>query len=144
MQLEGNQSVGIELVGDAKFAINYNSPMLGDHLLDYPSTPEEERPGQMRRLLCGAAVGCFTGAVYMTMTSRGARVKSLKGTAVSSTGKDENSVDKVKAIDIRVEVNIDDADLEILEEVKKFLENGCLVTRSISPSITVTHTIVRT
>jgi len=143
MRKEEHQSVDFELVGDTKFKISYNSPLFEDHLLDYPSIPEKERPGQMRRLLCAAPVGCFTGTIYFALESRGARIKSLKGTGVASTGKNNGSLTKVKKIDIRVEVDIDDEDSEILEKVKKIVEKGCLITRSISPSITVTHTIVR-
>ena len=74
---------------------------------------------------------------------QGARIKSLRGTGVASTGKNNGSLAKVKTIDIRVEVDIDDEDSEILEKVKKIVDKGCLITRGISPSITVTHTIVR-
>lgn len=97
----------------------------------------------MRRLLCAAAVGCFIGTFYSALKSRGARIKSLRGTGGASTGKNNGSLTKVKAIDIRVEVDIDDEDSEILEKVKKIVEKDCLITRSISPSTTVTHTIVR-
>jgi hypothetical protein len=47
MRKEEHQSVDFELVGDTKFKISYNSSLFEDHLLDYPSIPEEERPGQM-------------------------------------------------------------------------------------------------
>jgi hypothetical protein len=65
-----NQSVNFELVGDTKFKISYNSSLFEDHRLDYSGIPEEEQPGQMRRLLCAAAVGCFTGTVYFGLESR--------------------------------------------------------------------------
>ena len=143
MEVEKNQSVEVEVVGDGKLEISYNSPLLEDHLLDYPSVPEEERLGQMRRLLCASVVGCFTGTVYFALASRGAQIKTLKGTGVASTGKADESSPKVRTIDIRVEVDIDDEDSQIFERVKKIVEEGCLISRSIAPSITVTHSIVR-
>jgi uncharacterized OsmC-like protein len=137
-------SVGFELVGDAQFKICYHSPLLKDHFLDYPSIPQEERPGQMRRLLCAAVVGCFSGTVYSALVSRGARIKSLKGTGTTSTEKSNGSPPVVKSIDILVEVDVDDEDLGILEKVRKIAEKGCLISQSIAPSIAVTHTVVRT
>ena len=135
-------SVGFELVGDAQFKICYNSPLLKDHFLDYLSIPQEKRPGQMRRLLCAAVVGCFSGTVYLALASRGARIKSLKSTGTTFTAKSNGSPPVVKSIDIRVEVDVDDEDLGILEKVRKIAEKGCLISQSIAPSIAVTHTVI--
>jgi uncharacterized OsmC-like protein len=131
------------LVGESQFKVLYNSPMLEDHFLDYPSIPKEEQPGQMRRLLCAAAVGCFSGTVYAALISRGVQVKSLKGTATSTTAKSKGSPPVVKSINIQVDVDIDDKDLETLERVKKIVKNGCLITRSLAPAIAMTHSITR-
>ena len=139
-----NKPVKFELVGDAKFKLSYNNSLLKDHFLDYPSVPQEERGGQMRNLLSASALGCFAGSVYFTLLSKGAKVKSLKGSSVATT---EEKIDelfpRVTAIDIRVEIDIDDEDADKLEEVKNMVKNGCLITGSIAPCINVTHTIIK-
>ena len=137
-------SVGFELVGDGQFKIFYNSPLLNDHYLDYPSVPKDKQSGQMRKLLSASVLGCFTGTVYMALVSRGAQIKSLISTGTATTASDNGKPPVIKSIDIRVEVDIDDKDLEILDKVKKIAQKGCLIARSIAPSIAVTHTIVRT
>jgi uncharacterized OsmC-like protein len=134
-------SVDIELVGEETLEIHYHSPMLKDHVLDYPSVPEEARSGQMRRLLCASAVGCFTGTVRAALVSRGATIRSLKGTCTATTS--EGSPPVVSSIDIRVEVAIDDEDEAILERVRTIAARGCLITRSLAQGMDVTHTIVR-
>ena len=132
--------VEFELVGDEKFAIYYHSLMLDDHLLDYPSVPEEAQLGQMRKLLCAAAVGCFAGTVHAVLVNRGAEVRSLKGFCTASTSEDSPPV--VSALDIRVEVEVGEEDKEILEKIRTIAERGCLITRSLARGMEVTHTIV--
>ncbi len=138
---QGQAAIGFQLIGDEKFKIDYNSPLLQNHILDYLSVPEEDRPGQMRRLLCAAAVGCFAGSVYDALKARGVSIKSqtAKGTAITSNVPPK----RVQKIDIVVEVEIEDKDVQTLERVKKVLEKGCLVTRSLEPSITVSRAIIR-
>ncbi len=134
-------AVGFEVIGDNQFKITYNSPILQDQILDYRNVPKAQQPGQMRRLLCAAAVGCFAGSVYDALKARGVSIKSqtAKSTAITGNG----PLKRIQKIDIVVEVEIEDKDIETLEEVKKLLEKGSLVTRSIEPSITVSRTIVR-
>jgi len=136
---EKDLSVVFELVGEETFEIHYHSLMLEDHLLDYPSVPEEARLGQMRRLLCAAAVGCFTGTIYAALVSRGAEVRSLRGFCTASIS--EDSPPAVSALDIRVEVEVGNEDKVILERVRTIAERGCLITRSLARGIDVTHTI---
>ncbi len=139
----GQVVIGFDLIDDEKFKIDYNSPLLQNQILDYLNVPEEQRPGQMRRLLCAAAVGCFAGSAYDALKTRGASVKSLNGTGTAITGKKNGSHKRVQEIDIIVEVEIEDKNIQVLERVKKVLEKGCLVTRSLEPSITVSRTIIR-
>ena len=135
--------VMFEMIGEKKFKISYNSALLEDHLMDYLAVPEEKRPGQMRKLLCASVAGCFTASVYMALSTMGVKINSLKGTAAAFSAEDIGSLPKIKAVDIKVEIDIDDKDSDIFEEVKKIFEKGCLITRSISPAIKVTHSISR-
>jgi uncharacterized OsmC-like protein len=79
----------------------------------------------------------------MALSNRGVKVNSLKGTAASFSAEDIGSLPKIKAVDIKVEIDIDDKDSDILEAVRKIFEKGCLITCSISPAIQVTHSISR-
>lgn len=136
--------VEIELLGDDKFKISYNNPMLEDHILDYPSVHPEDRGGQMRSLLSASALGCFAGSVYFTLIHLGAKVKSLKGSSFPTIKQNIGQLfPKITAIDLRVEIGIDDEDIPKLEEVKKMFKNGCFITGSISPCISVNYTIER-
>lgn len=140
----GNKPVEIELLDDSKLKLSYNDSLLNDHLLDYPSVPQEERGGQMRKLLSASALGCFTGSIYFTLLDKGAKVKSLKGSSVATSEKKDDEVfSRVTAIDIKIAIEIDDEDTDKLEEVRSMVKNGCLITGSIAPSIVVSHEIIR-
>jgi organic hydroperoxide reductase OsmC/OhrA len=133
--------VDVELIGEEQLRIGYNSPLLADHILNYPSVPQEARSGQMRRLLCASAVGCFAGSVYFMLRGRGVEVQAMRSTGAIKQS--EESDNPVGAIHIRVEVKIDEADVATLERVRELLEDGCLVTRPLSSAMPVTHEIVR-
>ena len=130
--------VDFEALDEMKFTIGYNSTLLADHVLDYPSVPEDQHPGQSRRLLCAAALACFAATTYGALKARGARVLGLKGqgTALQREGGSE-----VGSIAIKVEVKVADEDIPILDKVKKIMSKGCLITRSLTPGIAVTHSI---
>jgi organic hydroperoxide reductase OsmC/OhrA len=136
-------TVGFEVVGDNRFQIDYNSALLADHVMDYANASAEQRAGQMRRLLCAAAVGCYAETVYTALTRRGAQVRSLTASGTATTARSKDAMRAIQSIDIRVEVEVDDRDLAVLERVITILHQGCLVTRSIAPCIDVTHAIVR-
>ena len=132
-----------DLVGDDKFRIQYNSPLLKDHIMDHRAVPEEKRPGQMRKLLCASAAGCLSGSLYNALTNRGVQIESLKASAVAFGANEIGALPRIQAIHIKVEVGIDEKDSKFLEEVKNDFKEGCLITRSISPGIQVTHSIDR-
>ena len=130
--------VDFEALDEMKFTIGYNSPLLADHVLDYPSVPEDQHPGQSRRLLCAAALACFAATTYGALKARGARILSLKGQGMAFQ---REGASEVGSIDIKVEVKVADEDIPILDKVKKIMSKGCLITRSLAPGITVKHTI---
>ena len=134
--------VTYDLRADGVPELRYHDALLTDHALDYDSVPEAARSGQMRRLLCAAALGCFAGSARAALLARGVTPRSLHGAATAETGPGDGG-SRVMAIDIRVEVDIDDTDAETLAKVQKILEKGCLITRSLTPGIAVTHELVR-
>ena len=133
--------VTYEMLDDGKVEIRFGDTLLTDQVMDYESAPEDARGGQMRKLLCSAALGCYAGSVKGALLARGAEIRSFRGMASATTGRNASNLTRVEAIDIRVEVAIDDKDAETLEKVTKILEKGCLITRSLEPGIKVTHTI---
>lgn len=127
---------------DGPATLEFDDALLSDQILDYDSVPETARSGQMRKLLCASALGCFAGSARAALQARGATIGSLRGTAQATTGQGDGG-SRVTAIDIRVEVQLGDADDEAFAKVEKILRKGCLITRSLTPGITVTHNLVR-
>jgi uncharacterized OsmC-like protein len=140
---ETADAVTYEMLDEGKVEICFGDALLTDQVMDYTNAPEGASGGQMRKLLCSAALGCYAGSVKGALIARGVEIRSLGGTASATAGRNVGNQTRVEAIGIRVEVGIDDNDAETLEKVSKILENGCLITRSLEPGIKVTHTIVR-
>ena len=127
---------------DGSVSLQFDDTLLSDQTLDYDSVPEAEHGGQMRKLLCASALGCFAGSARAALQTRGATIHHLRGTAQAHTGAGEGG-SRVTAIDIRVEVKVGDGDGDTFAKVEKILRKGCLITRSLTPGIAVTHELVR-
>lgn len=132
-------TVAVEVDGD-RTLIDYRSPLLANHTLDYAQVQEGEGGGQMRRLLCASAVGCYVSSVATALVSRGATVIQCRGEGSIHTTDDGRPIGR---IDIRVEVAIEEDDVPILDHVRKILAGGCLVTHALAPAIDMTYAIVR-
>ena len=137
--------VDFEVIGESKFKLAYNGSMLDDHILDYATAKAKDRPGQMRRLLAGAACGCFSGHFYTALRKRKVQVNSLRSWATTNTGTDpESGLSRVTDILIRLEIEVPDADADSLKATEEELRSeGCLIVRSLAPGISVKTEIVR-
>jgi organic hydroperoxide reductase OsmC/OhrA len=135
-------TVDFEVLAEQVHRIGYNSPILQDHYIDSRGVDEADRPGQARRLIAGAACGCFCNTVRLALIARHARLERISGRATAISAKDPRRGEVLKSIHITVKVALPEEDMGILARVKKIAEKGCLITKSISPSIEVTHEIV--
>lgn len=122
-----------------EMVIDYHDPLLAQQVVDYESVPEDTRGGQMRRLLCASAVGCFTGSVHMALEARGATVRACRGHGILRAAEGQ----PIGRLDIRVEVAIGEGDEETLVHVRKILRGGCLITGVLGRAIEVNHEIVQ-
>jgi organic hydroperoxide reductase OsmC/OhrA len=131
-------SVDVEVLGERRYEVRYQSPALADDLIDLAHTPQEERTGQARRLLCGAAALCVAEEVEAALRARGATIRSLRARATATSSRA-----KVEQMDVTLEVDVPDEDAETLERVKQILHLGCLITRSLAEGVEVSHQIIR-
>ena len=136
--------VELDVPGESRFEMRYNSAVLQDHTLDFAGVPKQQQLGQARRLLCGAAAYCLAGTVYAALRGRNADVRSLSARASAVAGRDAGGITRVQRLEISVEVELPDEDLDKLERVKSIMDSrGCLITRSIEAGIDVSHSITR-
>jgi hypothetical protein len=112
--------------------------------IDFKGIPEKSRSGVASRLLCFAALYCFCNTLHNELTERGVNVKSLSGKATPTKLKDDYGRTRVKRIFMDVEVDVDDKDLPVLEECRRVMEMGSLITYSMNESIEVDQVIRRT
>lgn len=139
-----NPVIKFELTGEMKFSLNYDSEVLGDHVLDFNGLPEEKRKGQPLRMLCASALSCYAGSIYLEMAERGALVRRLRGFAHPVLSAEEDGSNRLDAIKIKVEVDVPDEHRQTLNSVIEFLNNGgCPITRHFSHPIDIRGEVKR-
>jgi len=87
------------------------------------------------RLLCAAALACFTNTFYNTLVNQGGEVKGLSATAEIEKEKDQLSRTRFTVIHMDVVANLDEKYREAFETTKGIMESGSLVTYSLDDAI---------
>ncbi|OIO05944.1 MAG: osmotically inducible protein OsmC [Desulfovibrionaceae bacterium CG1_02_65_16] len=103
-------------------------------------TPEERGQEHMgARLLCVAALSCYTGTFVNALQRHGAQVKSMTASATLSKEKDEVNRTRYTTLDISVEVGLEEKNRTIFETVKDSMLNGSLLTYSLEEGMAVSY-----
>lgn len=112
-------------------------------LMDFSSlTPEERNQESMgSRMLCVAALACFSNTFVNALERNGATVKSMSGSAEASKDKDEVMRTRYTEMEINFEVGLDEKDREIFETVKDNMLNGSLLTYSLEEGMEVDYNL---
>ena len=87
------------------------------------------------RLLCSAALACFTNTFANTLISQGADLKGMTARAEIEKDKDEVFRTKFTVMHLDVVVDLDEKDRKIFESAKETMEKGSLVTYSLQDAI---------
>jgi osmotically inducible protein OsmC len=120
-----------------------HSPALKTIGVDFEGIPEDARGGIAVKLLAASLLFCFASTLGAALTARQVNPRRLSGRAVAVKGKDEIRRTKVQAINIEIEVGIDDADAPTLEKCQQIMERGCLISYTLEEAIAIQHTIKR-
>ncbi|MBW2061622.1 MAG: OsmC family protein [Deltaproteobacteria bacterium] len=87
------------------------------------------------RLLCAAALSCFTNTFANSLIRNGANLKGMTAWAEIEKDKDEVMRTRYTSMSIHVEVDIDESDLPAFEKAKENMERGSLVTYSLEDAM---------
>ncbi len=93
------------------------------------------------RLLCTAALACFTNSFYNSLVQQGAEIKGLSAQAEIEKEKDQVSRTRFTVMRIDVVVDLDEKYRDAFEETKETMERGSLVTYSLEDAIEMDITI---
>jgi uncharacterized OsmC-like protein len=140
---DGTIRVSYRREGDDIHCLTLGSTALPDFKIDYSGIAKSERAGTATKLLCSAILYCFASTLASALISRGASVKSLAGSATATKARDSYHRTKIGDIRLEIEVDIDDADLPILDRCRDLMEQGCLVSYSVNQGIEIDHVIRR-
>ena len=105
-------------------------------------TPEElSNDHYGARLLCSAALSCFTNTFANSLIRAGVSVKGMRANATIEKDKDDTFRTRYTAMALNVEVDIDEAALPVFEKVKAKMEQGSLVTYSLEEVMEIEYDI---
>lgn len=93
------------------------------------------------RILCVAALACYTNTFVNALERNGAVVKSMTGSAEATKDKDEVMRTRYTELEINVEVGLEEKDREIFERVKDNMLNGSLLTYSLEEGMEVDYNL---
>lgn len=93
------------------------------------------------RLLCAAALSCFTNTFGNALIRNGADVKNMTAKATIEKDKDEVMRTKFTSMLLEVDVELDEADAPVFEKVKENMMAGSLVTYSLEDAIEMEYEI---
>lgn len=122
---------------------NLGAQALPEIRVDYSELSADDRNQEHMgaRLLCMAALACYTNTFANSLTRKGAEIKFMRAHATTSKDKDEVMRTKYCTLDITVEVGLDEQFRDAFEEVKDNMLNGSLLTYSLEEAMDVDYTI---
>jgi hypothetical protein len=109
--------------------------------VDFTGVPEAKRGGVASRLLCFAALYCFCNTLTNELTAHGAVVRGITGRATPTKMQDDYQRTRIRRIFIDVVLDMDEKYLPVLEECRSIMDQGSLITYSLTESIEVEHMI---
>ena len=117
--------------------IDYHSDLLQKHAFNY-FDPSHKRKAFATPLLCGAVLGCVSGALWLRMKHRGVELTSLRGRAFPTHATSEHGYGVLDAVAIELEVSCPPEYVAVLEEEKqRILKHGCPAVGSVQKPIAV-------
>jgi uncharacterized OsmC-like protein len=110
-------------------------------IMDFSKLTLEERNQEHMgaRVLCMAALACYTNTFANALRSNGADVKSMKASATTTKEKDEVNRTRYTTLDITVVVGLEEKDRAVFEKVKPSMLNGSLLTYSLEEGMAVDY-----
>ena len=108
-----------------------------------PPIPTEARKHWANRLLNAAALCCICTTLASDLTKRGVEIKSLTGRVASKKEKDSVLRTRIDEIQADIEVDIGDADQQILDECLEIIDRDTLTMYSLREGIDVQANVKR-
>jgi len=110
-------------------------------VIDYSGLTEEERNQEHMgaRVLCMAALACYTNTFANSLRRKGAEVKFMRAQASSAKEKDEVMRTRYTTLNIRVEVGLAEKDRELFDAVADDMLRGSLLTYSLEEAMEVDY-----
>ncbi|TIH18133.1 osmotically inducible protein OsmC [Marinifilum sp. JC120] len=135
--------VEFERLDENRDSFKVGAKAVPEIIMDFSSiTPEERNQESMgSRMLCVAALACFSNTFVNALERNGVVVKSMSGSAEATKDKDEVMRTRYTELEINFEVGLEEKDREIFETVKDNMLNGSLLTYSLEEGMEVDYNL---
>jgi len=136
-------NVEFERLDENRDLFKVNAKAVPEIIMDFSKiTPQERNEEHMgARILCVAALACYTNTFVNALERNGAVVKSMTASASTSKEKDEVNRTRYTELTLNVEVGLDEKDRETFETVKDSMLNGSLLTYSLEEGMEVDYNL---
>jgi uncharacterized OsmC-like protein len=143
MSEEKNFSIGLELLSNYEFKIDFDLEGVENLLVDeQPPTGEGKGPDAARLVL--AAVGtCLSASLSFCLRRSRVEVKGLRTEVEGTIARNEEGRWRIKRIRARVHPQVDEEQGSPLERCIEIFEQYCIATQSIRQGIPVEVEVVR-
>jgi osmotically inducible protein OsmC len=137
----GLNPVEVKLLDSGDYLIKLNHSALKDIDVLLSKVPENKRAGVARALLSASALYCMTGSLNHSLLARKIPFSNIKGSVSVKMGKNQKGKDLIESIFLDIDVDVSDENESELDRCIKYLEDGCLITRSLENGIKVIKNI---
>ena len=141
MQDKIYRTVHLDYVDPDRMNIFWEKEGLNDLNLDYRGLPPKKREGAACKMLAASALYCLAGTLAAALNAREVPITTLRGKASSVVTNDARQV--VEAIEVEIELGVEEGHEEAVARVERFLPRACLISRSLAPGIEVREKIIR-
>ncbi len=133
----------IEWLGQEDFRVKFDSKAMDDLTVAKSRIPREEQGGEARELLAASVAECMMSTLLFYLKWAKLEFDGLKTLVEIVTDKDD--IGRYSVSEVNLNFVVDSANnegtLKKVERVKKMLDRGCLISRSLARGIRVNYSV---
>lgn len=141
--LGSKATVEVEWLGKEDLRVRFSGKSVDELTVAKSRVAREERGGEARELLAASVAECMTSTLPFYLEWAQVEFRGLRSTAEVITDKDEKGRYCVSMINLNFDIDTSEGEttLKKIERVKKMLDRGCFMSRSLEGGVKVNCSI---
>jgi len=143
MAFTSEVKVELERLENGDLKIKFNNENMQDLIIKRAGVPKEKIGAEARALLAASLAECLGSTALFLLNWANINLKKFQTTVNVLTDKDEKGRICVDTLNMKINIDIpkDEETTKKLKRVKRLLERGCLMSRSLKRGIKVNYEI---